>query len=140
MSKGVVNDPFGNPCLIFSHFYRFLQTGFKNMKTSGNITVRVPTPIHIQILFPQANTFHEPKAASVMRFGHGPVCSFHFCQDTLNFGLRRDRRWMDMSFCFHRFKLILNGLVEYMAVKKDYGIQGLLLSGCRYLILGGGMA
>ena len=98
MSKGVVNEPFGYPCLIFSHFYRFLQTGFKNMMTSGNITARVPTPIHIQILLPQANTFHEPKAASVRPFGHGPGCSFHFCQDTLNFGLRRDRMWMDMTY------------------------------------------
>jgi hypothetical protein len=46
---------------------------------------------------------------------------------------------MDMPFGFHRFKLIFNGLVQYMTVQKDDGIQGLLLSRCRYLTPDGRM-
>ena len=126
MPKRMATDPFGDAGFIHRRFYCFLQTGFKNVVTSGGFTARVLAPlriphvkniaIHIQVLHPQADTFHEAKSAAVKYFGHEQVCSCHMSHYAPNFRLRHNRWRTHMSSGFNRFELIFNRLVQYVAV------------------------
>lgn len=89
--------------------------------------------VKIQILNPEANAFHEPEATPVKDFSHQQVGSRQPGHDALNFGLRHDGRGAYVPFSFDGFNLFFKRLVEYTALQKDDCVQGLSLSGSRYL-------
>lgn len=87
--------------------------------------------IEIEILYTEADTFHEPQPGTIKHFGHEQMSAGYMLHDSLHLWSCHNNGWPRVSFRLHRFDLLFDGPVEHMTIQKDDCIQRLPLCGSR---------
>jgi hypothetical protein len=77
--------------------------------------------VEIKVLNPKPDTFHQAHARPIKYLGHKKVGAFNVGHHALSFGLGHHDGRPNTFFSSDRFYLILNWLVEHMAVQTQIG-------------------
>ncbi len=84
--------------------------------------------LKIDVFDPQPDAFHQPQPAAIQQHCHNTMYSGHCLQQLFNFGLGQNSWQSFRTLYADRIYRIIEFNVQNLPVKKNNGIQGLVLS------------